>query len=135
MLVFFGTNKSGGPLMSADGYVVGITSWGLGCGSLFGGVYTRVSAFGEWIQNGICGLSSNPPPGCVVPPDWPSESSYAGPKCDNDEPCSSIFGWGRTMRIEVNLLGLFAFCKSWCIANGFIDYFRWPLGWSCGACS
>ena len=128
-------NHSGGPLLSADGYVVGITSWGFGCGSLLGGVYTRVSAFEEWIQNGICSLSSNPPAGCVVPSTWPAESKYAGPRCDATDPCQSLFGTGRSMRLDVSVLGLHLFCTDLCVADGFIPFFRRPLEWKCGTCS
>ena len=44
---------SGGPLVcniQADQYtVVGITSWGIGCGTSMG-VYTKVAAFVDWIN-------------------------------------------------------------------------------------
>ena len=33
-------------------YLVGITSYGIGCGKLTG-VYTRVSAYYDWIQENI----------------------------------------------------------------------------------
>jgi len=43
---------SGGPLVvkHADGdwYLIGLTSWGIGCGD--GGVYCRVSAYRDWIE-------------------------------------------------------------------------------------
>jgi secreted trypsin-like serine protease len=46
---------SGGPLVVRDSdnkwYVVGITSYGYGCGD--GGVYTKTAAFYSWIQNTI----------------------------------------------------------------------------------
>jgi hypothetical protein len=47
---------SGGPLVTFDRndcpYVVGITSWGIGCAKRGNsGVYTRVSSFTEWIIN------------------------------------------------------------------------------------
>lgn len=46
---------SGGPLQAAladDGkyYLIGLTSYGIGCGSAFPGIYTRVSSYIEWIE-------------------------------------------------------------------------------------
>jgi secreted trypsin-like serine protease len=41
---------SGGPLRDATGLLVGITSWGVGCGRPgLPGVYTRISAISAWI--------------------------------------------------------------------------------------
>jgi len=50
---------SGGPLVvkhDADDswYLMGLTSWGYGCGG--GGVYTRVSAFYDWVMTYIGSL-------------------------------------------------------------------------------
>jgi len=46
---------SGGPLVvkHADGYwyLIGLTSWGYGCGD--GGVYTRTSAYRSWVEGKI----------------------------------------------------------------------------------
>lgn len=50
---------SGGPLFHAEirapnstrFTLIGITSWGVGCGGLFPGVYTRVASFVPWIQD------------------------------------------------------------------------------------
>ena len=42
---------SGGPLLDTEGRLLGITSWGVGCGMPDRpGVYTRVSVFTDWIQ-------------------------------------------------------------------------------------
>lgn len=44
---------SGGPLV-ANGYLIGIVSWGEGCASAFyPGVYTRVSEYEDWIRDKI----------------------------------------------------------------------------------
>ena len=42
---------SGGPMLDSAGMLVGIVSWGMGCGrERFPGVYTEVSAFSQWIN-------------------------------------------------------------------------------------
>lgn len=41
---------SGGPLL-LDGKVVGIVSWGIGCGEDLPGVYASVGAAANWIEN------------------------------------------------------------------------------------
>lgn len=53
----FVQGDSGGPLLCRHGrrwYVDGITSYGIGCGEIgIPGVYTRVSAFSDWIRQMI----------------------------------------------------------------------------------
>jgi len=48
---------SGGPLVDSKRYLVGIVSWGRGCGrgdKL--GVYTEVSYFVTWVENAVLSL-------------------------------------------------------------------------------
>ncbi len=47
---------SGGPMVDSQGYLVGIVSWGYGCGiEGYPGVYTEVSYFTKWIESFIKG--------------------------------------------------------------------------------
>jgi trypsin len=56
---------SGGPIVDENNVQVGIVSWGEGCAlATHSGVYTRVGAFGDWIEAKICENSSNPPSYC-----------------------------------------------------------------------
>ena len=55
----------GGPLITSEGVQVGIVSLGPRCASVhFAGIYARVSSAAEFIQDGICSLSANPPRSC-----------------------------------------------------------------------
>lgn len=60
------TGDSGGPLIErSTGSLVGIVSWGEGCGLADKpGVYTRVSAYADWIDETICRNSCFPPATC-----------------------------------------------------------------------
>lgn len=60
---------SGGPIIgldvNGDTQQIGIISFGLGCGKEhIPAVYVRISAFADWIEEGICQLSSHPPASC-----------------------------------------------------------------------
>jgi hypothetical protein len=57
---------SGGPLVTSNGIQIGIVSLGDGCGEPgVPAVYTRVSNYLDFIQDGICTLSENPPTSCL----------------------------------------------------------------------
>ena len=56
------TGDSGGPLAALDGesrrYQVGVVSWGAGCAEAgMYGIYTRVSAYAEWLRQQIEGFA------------------------------------------------------------------------------
>ena len=56
---------SGGPVVNSEGLQVGITSSGIGCArENYPGVYSRISAFEEWIQETLCLISDYATVGC-----------------------------------------------------------------------
>ena len=56
---------SGGPLINSQGVQVGIVSFGVECASpTYPIVYSRVSSATDFIEQGICDLSSDPPSSC-----------------------------------------------------------------------
>ena len=62
---------SGGPLIvrgpssPAQDVLVGIVSYGIGCGlANYPGVYTRISTHADWIERHVCALSAVPPITC-----------------------------------------------------------------------
>lgn len=67
---FFCPNKSGdsgGPILNRQNVIMGVVSWGQGCGdSGFPGVYARTSSADEFIRGGLCMLSANPPDYCAA---------------------------------------------------------------------
>jgi len=79
---------SGGPLLDATTNVqYGITSFGVGCARPeYPGVYTRVSAYADWIDRTICDNSDVPPAMCASLTYSPTESptiSPTSPTTDN----------------------------------------------------
>lgn len=56
---------SGGPLIDKDAKLVGVVSWGVGCGRKdFPGVYARVSGLKGWLGDNICSMSNYRPDWC-----------------------------------------------------------------------
>jgi trypsin len=71
---------SGGPLFDKDNVQVGIVSFGTGCArGGIPGVYTRVSAYADWIEASICRISNYPPSYCTASPSTPTSSSTISP--------------------------------------------------------
>lgn len=57
---------SGGPLLDANKMLVGVVSWGEGCAQPNKpGVYARISAASDWIEQQKCELSNVPPGHCT----------------------------------------------------------------------
>jgi surface protein len=70
--------STGGPLITADGILVGIVSSGIGCGRPdFSGIFARVSGVTEWLTQTMCRISSRPAATCPNALPVPS----ATPKC------------------------------------------------------
>jgi secreted trypsin-like serine protease len=71
---------SGGPLLNSNGKLVGITSVGNGCARPnFPGVYTKVSAFQQWIEATVCGMSDFATTGCDGVAPVPTQKITAAP--------------------------------------------------------
>lgn len=75
---------SGGPIFDADGLLVGIVSWGIGCARKYRpGVYARVSAIDGWLEHMKCHVSDFPPEDCtalevdVTVDDYPEEIGFS----------------------------------------------------------
>jgi V8-like Glu-specific endopeptidase len=70
---------SGGPLISYDSgeaYLVGITSWGRGCGERYHpGVYTNIDKYYDWIISHTGNLTPTP---TITPPSKPTTTPIVG---------------------------------------------------------
>lgn len=85
---------SGGPLLIAGTNIqVGIVSVGVGCARVnASAIYTKVSAYYDFIQDGICELSSSPPASCgpsAVPSSYPSPEPSDSPMPSSSPSVSS----------------------------------------------
>lgn len=109
---------SGGPILNANGTIVGIVSLGIGCAlPQFPGVYSRVSEADTFIRQGICEMSNNPP-------DYCDTLQHSG-SCST---CGRIIGvMGKQMRFS-----LFGRCIQTCTI---VSLLLQLIGWTCGTCS
>lgn len=88
---------SGGPLLLtpnnnyADDLLVGITSWGTGCGdSRYPGVYTRISRYYDWIVETMCTISPDSAPEYCNPVGKEADICRAkGGACHKSDECCS----------------------------------------------
>ena len=104
---------SGGPLVSEDGKQVGVVSFGVGCARPdFYGVYARVSGVSDWIKQGICDLSANPPTDCTS---GTNDESSDGTGNDNDNDTGNVSD-GSSAKVRV----LFAY-------DFFVDETLWTI--------
>ena len=66
--ITYGINFVNNSRLDDKNFVVGLTSWGKGCGRASKpGVYTRVSRYSRWIEKKICSISTIKPIGWTCP--------------------------------------------------------------------
>lgn len=73
----------GGPLLRTNGEVVGLTSAGAFFCDTAPTVFTRVSTYDKFIQDGICSFSAKPPSSCFPTPPNPTPPKHARKKCSS----------------------------------------------------
>ena len=109
---------SGGPILNANGTIVGIVSLGIGCAlPQFPGVYSRVSEADTFIRQGICEMSSNPP-------DYCDTLQHSG-SCTT---CRTAIGLSGSL-IQLSLAGR---CIQTCSIASFLLRL---IGGKCGSCA
>jgi hypothetical protein len=77
---------SGGPLVDGSGTrLLGVVSWGFGCADLTPGVYTRLSAFSDWLSAQGVPIGAGGPP-APAPGPTPDPTPTPGPAPDTVAP-------------------------------------------------
>jgi len=140
-LVSFFESIRGGPLLSSSGELLGIASGGISekfilrDGSQCAlSVFTRVSTYSDWINDTICGLSSNPP-GCATTYDFSPESSWIAPCGPANQSCRNWRGQSGVRMSKKFSVFFFKFCWERCIRStrtaDHLLHKRWACGGKC----
>lgn len=122
------TGDSGGPMwlyVNSTPMLYGITSWGRGCATTAPGVYTRVSAYREWIESKIGTNLSNPYNGTldIDSCECPSLKSY----CDCPDDDGLVFNnWlYDSLQIAIPVvIGMLVLSGGWILISQFLRWRR-----------